>query len=165
MGNREIVVRAAVPTDLPAMLRLWREMMDYHAAADPRFRPKPSPDGELAWERFIGEHAWSDDNWCVLVAVEGHSLVGHVVGALREPYPVYTGGRYGVVLDMVVARSARRRGIGQALFAALKEWFIGRGAEHIEMSVAHRNAASQAFWRAMGCADYMDRLWYELEAC
>jgi ribosomal protein S18 acetylase RimI-like enzyme len=89
-------------------------------------------------------------------------LVGHVVGILREPYPVFSSGRYGVVLDMVVDRDMRRRGVGQALFMALKRWFQAGGAEHVEMSVAANNATSQAFWRAMGCTDYMDRLWCDL---
>ncbi len=26
------------------------------------------------------------------------------------------------------------------------------------------NPVSQAFWRELGCADYMDILWYDLEA-
>jgi ribosomal protein S18 acetylase RimI-like enzyme len=163
VSTGEFVVRPAVKDDLPAMLHLWREMMDFHSAADPRFRPKPSPDGERAWERFVREHAWSDEDWCVLVAAEGERIVGQILGAMRELYPVYVGGRYGVVLDVVVSAAARRRGIGRALFAALKSWFRSKGADHVMLQVAHRNATSQAFWRAMGCADYMDTLWYDLD--
>jgi len=33
-----------------------------------------------------------------------------------------------------------------------------------EMMVAHNNPASQGFWRAVGCTDYTDILWYDLEA-
>ena len=149
---------------MPEMLRLWRDMMDYHAQADPRFRPKPSPKGEQAWEYHIREHILGHGDWCVFVAEEDGRVAGHAVGMLREPYPVFEPGRYGEVMDIVVDPAARRQGVGQALFAALKVWFRERGAEHLQLQVAHRNAVSQAFWRAMGCTDYMDTLWYNLEA-
>jgi len=164
MSNARFVVRRAVKGDIVEMLRLWREMMDFHAAADPRFRPKSSPGGERAWESFVHEHAWTDEGWCVFVAEMDGRAIGYSVGVLREPYPVFEPGRFGEVMDMVVSRDARRLGVGQALFTALKAWFRERGADHVELQVAHRNATSQAFWRSVGCTDYMDTLRYELEA-
>jgi ribosomal protein S18 acetylase RimI-like enzyme len=60
--------------------------------------------------------------------------------------------------------AARRSGVGQALFDALKAWFRERGASHLELAVAHNNPVSQGFWRAVGCTDYTDIMWYDLEA-
>ena len=157
------VVRPGAEADIPDMLHLWRKMMDIHAQADSRFRPRPSPDGEQAWEYHLREHIFADGDWCVLVAEQDGRLVGHVVGMLTEPYPVFEAGRYGEVMDMVVDAAARRRGVGKALFTALKAWFRERGADHLELRAAHRNLTAQAFWRAMGCTDYMDTLWIDLE--
>lgn len=56
-------IRAATEDDLPEMLRLWREMMGFHAARDPRFRPKPSPEGEKAWSHYLREEIWASDTW------------------------------------------------------------------------------------------------------
>ncbi len=36
------------------------------------------------------------------------------------------------------------------------------GDESFLIVVAHHNPVSQAFWRAIGCQDFMDRLWCEL---
>ncbi len=159
----DVVVRAATRNDLPEMLHLWREMMDFHAAVEPRFRPLPVPDGEAAWTRHLDGRVWDAENWCVLVAERDGQLVGQIVGVLQEAIPVFEAGRYGYVTDIVVAPEMRRSGVGQALFAALEDWFRQRGASHLQLQVAHHNAASQAFWRAMGCIDYMDTLWYDLE--
>jgi ribosomal protein S18 acetylase RimI-like enzyme len=158
------VVRPGTETDVPGMLRLWREMMDFHARVEPRFRPGPSPGAEQAWHLHLREHIFGHDEWCVLVAEEDGRLIGQVLGRLVEPAPVFEPGRYGEVTDIVVHPSARRRGVGRALFAKLAAWFRERGADHVELRVAHRNPASQAFWRAMGGTDYMDRLWFDLEA-
>ena len=164
MSETPFVVRPAGEDDVPGMLRLWRQMMDFHADADPRFRPTAAPEGEQAWERFVREHAWTDEDWRVVVAEKGGRIIGHCVGVLRDRYPVFEPARYGVVMDMVVDRDVRRSGAGQALFAELKMWFRECGASYVELQVAHRNATSQAFWRAMGCTDYMDTLWYDLGA-
>jgi ribosomal protein S18 acetylase RimI-like enzyme len=157
-------IRAGSEQDLPHMLRLWREMMDFHAQAEPRFRPKPSPAGEQAWERYLREDVWGNERWCVLVAEEDKRLIGQIMGTLRNTVAVFEPEQYGYVTDIVVDPEGRRRGVGAALFEALKAWFLERGASHLRLQAAHNNQASQAFWRAMGCEDYTDLLWYDLEA-
>jgi ribosomal protein S18 acetylase RimI-like enzyme len=103
------------------------------------------------------------DDWCVLVAESDGELLGQIIGMVRDRYPVFEPELFGYVSDVVVRPAARRNGIGEALFSALVAWFRERGARHIELRVAHNNPVSQAFWRAAGCTDYMDTLWYELE--
>ncbi len=156
-------IRPGDEKDMPAMLRLWREMMDFHAQVEPRFRPAPAPAGEQAWEKHVRDDIWGREDWCVFVAEKEGELIGQIMGTLRDPYPVFKPGRYGYVTDIVVDPAVRRGGVGQALFEALKAWFRERGASHLELQVAHNNLVSQAFWRAEGCTDYMDALWYNLE--
>lgn len=146
------------------MLRLWREMMDFHARCEPRFRPLPSPEGERAWEQYMREDVLGHKDWCILVAESEGRLIGQMMGQLRDPYPIFEPGRYGYVSDVVVDPAARRSGVGRALFEALKAWFRERGVTHLQLMVAHHNPVSQAFWREMGCTDYMDIMWYDLEA-
>jgi len=159
----DLLVRPATEDDLPAMLTLWREMMDFHARSDARFQPGPTPVAEEAWTQYLRQEIWSSDAWCALVAeVEGR-IVGQIVGALRDPAPVFEPGTYGYITDIVVDPETRRRGVGRALFRALEAWFHERGASHLELQVLERNSTSQAFWRAMGCTDYSDNMWYDLE--
>lgn len=156
-------IRPATKKDLPQMLRLWREMMDFHVRYEPRFRPLPSPEGERAWERYMREDVLGHKDWCVLVAESEGRLIGQMMGQLRDPYPIFEPGRYGYVSGVVVDPAARRSGVGRALFEALKAWFRERGVTYLQLMVAHHNPVSQAFWREMGCTDYMDILWYDLE--
>ena len=72
-------IRAATRDDLPQMLQLWREMMDFHAARDPRFRPMASPEGENAWASYLRKDILDSDTWCALVAVEDQSLLGKII--------------------------------------------------------------------------------------
>ena len=41
-----VVVRHASDQDISGILCLWREMMDWHAIAESRFRPLAAPEGE-----------------------------------------------------------------------------------------------------------------------
>jgi ribosomal protein S18 acetylase RimI-like enzyme len=160
----DFAIRPGTEKDLPAMLLLWREMMDFHARPEPRFRPLSSPAGEQAWAKFMSEDVLGKEDWCVFVAESGGELVGQIIGLVRDRYPVFEPEQFGYVSDIVVHPRARRNGIGKALVNALVAWFRERGARQIELQVAHRNPVSQAFWRAVGCTDYMDTLRYELEA-
>jgi ribosomal protein S18 acetylase RimI-like enzyme len=160
----EFTVRPGTAEDISDMLQLWREMMDFHARLEPRFRPLSTPAGEQAWEKHLREHVWGSEDWCVFVAEADGRLVGQIMGMLRDSIPVFVPERYGYVTDVVVDPAARCCGVGRGLFNALKAWFRERGASHLELMVAHNNPASQGFWRAAGCTDYTDILWYDLEA-
>lgn len=93
---------------------------------------------------------------------DGSFFIG--IGYTRDPYPVFEQEAYGYVNDMVVAAEARCEGVGQALFEALKTWSKKQHVFHVELQVAHNNPVSQGFWRKMGCIDYIDTMWYDLEA-
>ena len=160
----DFTVRPGTEADMPEMFRLWREMMDFHAGLEHRFRPLPLPEGEQAWEKHLRQDVWGDEGWCVFVAEADGRLVGQIMGTLRDQVPVFEPEQYGYVTDVVVDPAARRHGVGRVLFEALKAWFRERGASHLQLAVAHNNPSSQAFWRAMGCTDYMDIFWYDLEA-
>jgi ribosomal protein S18 acetylase RimI-like enzyme len=157
----EVVIRQATRKDVGGILPLWTEMMQHHAALDARFCPAPG--GEEHWAKILRD--WlRDDDACVLVAdVEGQ-LVGYIVGLMRENPPVLLPPTYGLVSDICVHPAWRQQGLGRRLFEALKGWFSKKELFTVQLNVAHFNPVSQAFWRAMGCEDYMDRLWFELES-
>lgn len=155
----QVVVRQATADDVKGILSLWNELMDYHAAVDARFQPAPG--GEEHWIEILLD--WlRDEDACVLVAEAEGQLVGYIIGMVRENPPVLLPSNYGMVSDICVDPAWRQRGIGRRLFEALKAWFMEKELPSIQLSVAHHNSVSQAFWRAMGGQDYMDRLWFEL---
>jgi ribosomal protein S18 acetylase RimI-like enzyme len=160
----DFIVRPAIEQDVPAMIRLWREMMDFHANLEPRFRPLPPPEGEEAWEKHMREDVWGNEEWCIFVAESEGEVIGQMIGTLRDEYPVFEPLQYGYVTDVAVDPVARRSGVGRALFEAVKGWFRTHGISHLRLMVAHNNPISQPFWRALGCTDYMDVMWYDLEA-
>lgn len=159
MNEVDLEIRRATTDDVPTILPLWQEMMDFHAARDSRFRP--APDGADYWAQVLID--WlQDERVCVLVAQAHLRLIGYIVGWMHQPPPVFEPDLYGFVSDICVAADSRQRGVGRRLFDALKTWFREQGASHVELRVAANNPVSQAFWRQVGCQDYMDHLWSPL---
>ena len=155
----QVVIRQATRKDIGGILPLWNQMMDYHAALDERFRP--APDGEEHWATVL--RSWlRDDDACVLVADAEGQLVGYIVGMMRENPPVLLPPTYGLVSDICVHPAWRQQGIGRRLFEGLQDWFREKELSTVHLNVAHFSPVSQAFWRAMGCEDFMDRLWFGL---
>ena len=155
----QVVIRRATPDDVEGILPLWNELMDYHAALDARFQPAPG--AEESWSDILLDFL-QDDDACVLVADAGGKLVGFIMGLVRENLPVLLPSKYGLVTDICVDPGWRRQDIGRRLFEALKDWFRKKELFTVQLDVAHFNPVSQAFWRAMGCGDFLDRLWFEL---
>jgi GNAT superfamily N-acetyltransferase len=154
-----ITVRRARAEDLEPLLDLWQEMMDYHARLDRRF--VPAADGRQIFRPTV-EGWMTDEEWRVLVAEADGQIVAYAIGRVAENAPVFATPRFGYVTDTCVSPGWRRRGVGRKLFNALSSWFRGRGLAAVQLNVAAFNPTSQAFWRAMGFDDYLDRLWLDL---
>jgi ribosomal protein S18 acetylase RimI-like enzyme len=159
----EFTIRPGSDKDVPEMLRLWRVFMDSQAQEEPRVRCLPAPLGEQAWEKYLRGSVLGNQDCCVFVAEADGKLIGHIIGVTRDALPIQEPERFGNVTDTVVDLAARRRGVGQALFEALKAWFRQQGVSSLRLPVLHNNTPAQAFWREMGCTDHADILWYDLD--
>ena len=149
------VIRAAKRNDLPAVVRLWREMWDLHAALDSRFAT--SPDADRAMREFLDGHYDSDDSR-IVVADEGGALLGYALGTILENPPAIPNPRFGYVADLAVTAAARRAGLGARLLQELHSWFRSCDITTAEVQVAVINRESRAFWRKNGYGDFLERL-------
>ena len=154
-------VRPATEDELVEMSRLWREMMDYHAKVEPRFRPLPPPAGEEAWMNHMRKDVFGSEDSCIFAAEMDGRIVGQMIGLLRDEYAVFEPAQFGYVTDVAVDPAVRRGVVGGALFEAVKNWFREKGVSRLRMMVAHSNPVSQPFWRAMGCTRRVSVLWQE----
>lgn len=148
----ESVVHDANRRDLPAVVNLWQEMMDYHRAYDARFRFSPNAPREV--ERHLLETLRSRSARIVVAEAKGR-VIGYIVGEVHARRPIYPVGVYGFISDICVTAECRRRGVGRALIDALDSWFATQKVTSVELFAAALNPESVAFWRAMGYSDYL----------
>jgi acetyltransferase len=145
-------VRPAGPEDLDGVTGLWSELLAYHASLDEHDRLRPGAEREFS--HFL-KGLLVDADAAVFVWEEAGGLLGFVSAEVRAAPPVLVERRRGEMVDLMVHSSARRRGIGRALVQTATRWARENGAERIVVRVAAGNAAGQAFWRALGYAEFV----------
>jgi ribosomal-protein-alanine N-acetyltransferase len=88
-----------------------------------------------------------------LVAVEGKSIVGFVLGESNPPL--------GHIITLDVAESYRRAGVGTALLQELQKSFVFRGVRTVLLETAVDNDSGIAFWKRHGyCTEAVLKRYY-----
>lgn len=159
MTEAPVAIRPASRKDLEVIGDLWIELMTFHAGLDPRFG---IPDnGRQHYIKHVTPML-RDDMCRVLVAEVAGAVVGYLLAYIAENPPIFLTHRYGFIADLCVTSFCRRRGVGKLLVDAALRWFRLNDLSSIQLNVAHLNPVSQAFWRRIGCVDYLDHMWLKL---
>jgi ribosomal protein S18 acetylase RimI-like enzyme len=153
------VIRPATRRDIPAVVALWEELMDFHQARDPFFTR--SPNGRHIFARFVEENI-HNDGACVLVATVDGKIAGYCQGILDRHPPALAESDFGQILDFGVTAEYRRAGIGEQMFQMLCEWFRREGMRRVEVRHSTYNEIGARFWPKMGFKPYLQTLFREL---
>lgn len=145
-------IRRAAPADGPRILELDRELA--------RFEKLKGPDDEegrrmLAWifesrklEAFVAE---------LDQRIEGIALF------YETPSSTFRGRTFLYLEDLVVSETARSRGVGEALMAALAREVVSRGALRLEWSVLDWNVDAIRFYERLGARHPAEWVKYGLD--
>jgi ribosomal protein S18 acetylase RimI-like enzyme len=159
MAQTKVVIRTATRRDVPAIVKLWEELMDFHQARDPLFTR--ARNGSRLFAKFVEENI-RNDAACVLVATVDGKIVGYCQGMLEQHPPALAKPQYGQILDFLVTADCRRAGIGEQMFEALCDWFRAEGIRRIEVRHSTANESAARFWPKMGFTPYLQTLFREL---
>jgi len=159
MSREQVVVRKAAEADVAAIVELWKEFMDFHKECDPFY--SRAPDGHEKFAEFLRGHLASERSR-VFAAEVGGKVVGYCLATIVQGVPVFELEEHGFIYDLAVAAPFRRKGIGERLFREAKGWFESLGLSRIELTIATHNPVSRAFWKKMGFAPYVERLFLEI---
>jgi GNAT superfamily N-acetyltransferase len=140
-------VRPAVPADVPAVLRLVRELAAYEREPD----AVEATEADFAAALFPDARA--STTFCHVAEVDGR-VVGMAVWFVT--FSTWTG-RNGIWLeDLFVEPEHRGSGLGQALLRALAAECVARGYPRLEWWVLDWNEPSIGFYRALGAVEQDD---------
>jgi ribosomal protein S18 acetylase RimI-like enzyme len=148
-------IRELEDIDIPRVVLLWQEYMDFHSRLDPYLTR--SDTGHEHFENFLRDQLDSEDKR-VLVAEIGNEIAGYCFVQVQAKPPVFESRTYGLIMDLAVTSSWRKRGIGTALFKGALDWLHSRGVDAVELQVSNRNQIATSFWRRHGFEPYLERL-------
>ena len=130
-------VRLAQPADAPAVASLMAQLAD-HATGN----PDADVEGRLCAMLMRPDQA-------VFVAEDE---AGRVIGLLSVGHrpTLWHSGPSALIDELVVAATARKRGVGRALIAAAFDWARAAGCSEIGVSTEFANAPARAFYCRVG---------------
>ncbi len=156
-----ITVRRATAGDAPTLYREWQVLRAHNAETDPRIIPSPVTETEFA--AGLAE-LLARANAAVFVAEREAQLVGFIRAGLEPNQPDRLPDQYVSVGYLFVDPTCRREGIGQELFETVRRWAAKQeGVAHFEMTVLNGDRSAEGFWRSLGFAPFIQRLWAPLE--
>jgi RimJ/RimL family protein N-acetyltransferase len=138
----EIAVRPAQPADAAALVALAEEVgaePEGWLISDSRWR---SVGSERRYLRVVRRHP----DAAVFVAETADGVVGRMSVA-RDPHPA---SRHVADLGLMVAASARRRGVGWALLEQAAEWARASGVRKLELHVFPHNEPAIRLYERFG---------------
>lgn len=147
------MIRSAVPSDLPVIAQLIRELAEYERLADK----------VILDEAKLGEHLFGPRPYAeVLLAEDAGAVVG--LALFFHNYSTF-GGKPGLYLeDLFVRLASRGKGLGKALLGALAKLGVERDCCKVEWSVLKWNEPSIRFYEALGAKPQDEWTVYRLDA-
>jgi GNAT superfamily N-acetyltransferase len=148
LNAAQAIIRRARIDDYAEACRLNDAVDELHRDSLPwMFK---APDVQPRSEAYFSDLLNREDT-AVFVADAGH-VVGIAFGRLRSApeLAVFRQQRWGVLDELVVDSTWRRRGIGRRLTQAVEEWALGSGAAWIELNVYEFNNEARRFYEALG---------------
>lgn len=157
-----VEVRAALPSDLPALGRLGALLVSIHHGYDELRFIAPFPDIGAAYASFL-ERQLERPEALILVAEDRDSVAGYAYAAAGGSDFMALRGPAAMLYDLIVDPDRRGRGIGGRLLEAVATSFRSRGAPRIILSTAARNEAAQRLFASAGYRCTMIEMTRELE--
>jgi len=156
--NEQIEIRDAAVEDVPAIIEIWKELMDFHKGLDAFF--SRSVTGHERFAEFLTSNIEEKDS-CVLVAADGGHIVGYCQACISKYPPVLVREKYVEIFDMAVTKKYQRQGIGRMIIDALRRWYSDKDVDRIELKYLTSNKSAEEFWTKMGFKPYLQTAFLE----
>jgi len=155
-----VIVRRATAADYEAAKELEQEILQLHYSNRKdffRYREEALP-----LERFV---SMIEGDCIFLLAEENSIVIGQAVALKRsfKDHPVFNDMEWLEIDDISVRSEAQGKGVGTALFNAIKAEARILGLKHIELTVWGFNKSARAFYEKMGMHSRIDRLELDIE--
>jgi ribosomal protein S18 acetylase RimI-like enzyme len=148
-------IREATLQDIPAIIPVWNELINYYYQQDRTFEPHRESD--KTFTQMLEKGITSDDE-CVYIAEDDGRIIGYISGSILSYPPVFETERYAKVFTISVTKESRGRGAGHKLVEAFVGWVENHNITRIELRALKKNTRAVQFWQREGFIPFAEKL-------
>ena len=157
----EVIIRPAVPADLPALGRLGALLVGLHHDLDPACFIPAGPDTERGYAAWLGTQL-GKPSVVVFVAEQDGEVIGYTYADVEGYDYMALRGPAGELHDIMVDPARRGGGVGRKLLDTTLAALKARGAPRVVLSTAAGNVAAQRLFASVGFRTTMHEMTREL---
>lgn len=145
-----IAIEPATVDDVDRLVEMEAKLFDEDAAQHDTFVDLswPQREGRADFMRLL-----DSPTSVVLVARDGHDVVGHLVGYISDPTPTRQRVTFAVLRSIYVEADHRHRGVGRALTERFVSWSRAKGCVEAHVASYRANEGAQQFYERGGFAE------------
>lgn len=155
----EIKIPPATKNDIPAILPIWKKLMDEGGTQDETFGTSKD------WKKHITAHLeklLKDERARILVVKKGKKIIGYAILQITNNVPVFKQFDRGFITDLCIHEDYRRQGIGEKLLLEAFAWYRSLGIKRVELAALEKNVLGRKFWKHMGFQDFIHKMYIRI---
>ncbi len=130
-----MLITIAQIKDIDGIAKLYPQIFESMGEQEPFYYKKAEQNND-----YIEEIITNDESDFV-IAIENDEVVGFALieEMKTPPYDCFISHKYTFIMDVVVDKAHRRKGIAKAMLAEVKKWAALRNSDYIELNVLSKN--------------------------
>ena len=137
------MIREANTDDIPSIVDLWEEMMNFHIQKSSIYDIKP--DARQIYEFYLKKTLKSHESTVIICEIE-NKIIGYLMAEQSQLPPVYKEDTIGTIVEICITEKYRGRCIGEQLVEKIEKWFISNDIYTVECVISDFNEISKGFW-------------------
>ncbi len=150
-----VIIRPIEANEISLLTKLWIEFIQDPVGSDRRILP--TEENVRTWMNFVNNLIESGEGE-VLVAIEDNEFVGYILYEFIRRKPLKTRYGCGLIHDLYVRPSWRRRGIGRRLLEEALERMKTKGTKCIELYVLSTYTPAIKLYEKLGFKEDLRRM-------
>ncbi|MBW2974280.1 GNAT family N-acetyltransferase [Candidatus Woesearchaeota archaeon] len=141
-------IRKATLQDIPQMTELWLELMDHHIKLEPYFY-RMNKNAIPRYKNYLMKNIMRR-NAEFFVAEDNGKVIAHIGGWVEKRPTCFAIEEQGYLLEAIVSKKYRRKGIGRKLTKRMLGWFKAKKMSFVVLRAYSTNKGAIEAWRRMG---------------
>ena len=148
--NEDVAIAGLADDEIDLLHSLMDEFVSSHASLQYRDNYWPLLRGWLLKIK-------NEEDSRLLVARFDGKIIGFALAQIKDNDPLLLPEKIGYGHIMVIAPEFRKEGIGDALWNAMREWFVSKSTEQVETFTEVGNAPAEDFWESHGFSAFLHK--------